>query len=428
MKTDTQPSIEWFKLDNAATMYPSVASQRTTTLFRIAATLHDPVRIGALQQALENIVVRFPYYLVEVRAGLFWYYLVRKNRMPKVEVDTRYPCMDAPLKRRRRYLFHVRAYRRRISVEFSHMLTDGAGAIEFLRSLLVEYFTLIGVHHGPADGVMTPDQPVELEEYEDAYRKFYNPSIPGPGREKKSFQIPAPLLPVGTFRITTGIVPVARLKEEAKNHGVTLTVFLSALLLNAVQCHYFDLPKGRRRPGKVIRLEVPVNLRKLYPSRSMRNFSLYVTPGIDPRLGRYTFDEIVHEVHHFMKVAINERAINRQIARNIRGESNLVVRIIPLFLKNLVIRRIYYILGESLFTTCLTNLGQVSLPETIADQVERCEVISPPSVTNKTNCGVVSYADNIYISFGRVIEQAEVERYFFTSLVKMGIPVKIETN
>lgn len=160
----------------------------------------------------------------------------------------------------------------------------------------------------------------------------------------------------------------------------------------------------------------------------MRNFSLYVTPGIDPRLGRYTFDEIVSEAHHFMKVAINERAINQQIARNIRGESNFVVRAIPLFFKNLVIRRIYYSLGESLFSTCLTNLGPVTMPEPIASHIERFEIISPPSVTNKTNCGVVSYNGKAYISFGRVIENAEVERYFFTSLVKMGIPVKIETN
>lgn len=325
-------------------------------------------------------------------------------------------------------LFHVRAFRRRISVEFSHMLTDGSGGSSFLRSLLLEYYALLGVTVEEDHDILLPDSPIDPEEYEDAYRKFYNPEIPGPPREKKSFQLSAPLLPVGTYEIITGIVSIERLKEAAQAHGVTLTVFLSSVLLNAVQAHYFDLPKRRRRPGQIIRIEVPVNLRKIYPSKSMRNFSLYVTPGIDPRLGRYTFDEIVSEVHHFMKVSINERAINQQIARNIRGESHLVVRAIPLFFKNLVIRRIYYSLGESLFSTCLTNLGPIAMPEPIASHIERFEVVSPPSVTNKTNCGIVSFNGKAYITFGRVIQQAEVERYFFTSLVKMGIPVKIETN
>ncbi|HUX20104.1 MAG TPA: hypothetical protein VMW69_02620, partial [Spirochaetia bacterium] len=393
-------NAEWFKLDNAATMYPSVASARTTTLYRLAVTLDAPIKVAPLQRALENIVPRFPYYLVEFRAGLFWYYLVKKNRIPKLEADGRSPCMDSPRKRRGRYLFHVRAYRRRISVEFSHMLTDGSGGIAFLRSLLLEYFALLGTSVEVDHDILLPDSPIDPEEYEDAYHKFYNPEIPGPPREKKSFQLPAPLLPVGTYEIITGIVSIDKLKEAASAHGATLTVFLSAVLLHAVQAHYFDLPKRKRRPGKIIRIEVPVNLRNLYPSKSMRNFSLYVTPGIDPRLGRYTFEEIISEVHHFMKVAINERAINQQIARNIRGELHLVVRAIPLFFKNLVIRRIYYTLGESLFSTCLTNLGPVTMPEPIASHIERFEVVSPPSVTNKTNCGIVTYNGRAYITFG----------------------------
>ncbi len=428
MKSNAAANADWFKLDNAATMYPSVASARTTTLFRIAATIDAPVKLGPLQQALENIAPRFPYYLVEFRAGLFWYHLVRKNRLPRVEGDSRSPCMASPSRRRGQYLFHVRAFKRRISVEFSHMITDGSGGTAFLRALLLEYFRLIGVEAKDEHDILLPGSKVDPEEYEDAYRKFYNPEIPGPAREKKSFQLTSRLLPIGTYEIITGIVPVEKLKEAAKAHGATLTVFLTAVLLDAVQSHYFDLPERLRRPGKIIRIEVPVNLRNLYPSKSMRNFSLYVTPTIDPRLGRYTFDELVSEVHHYMKVTINERSINQQIARNIRGESNIVVRAIPLFFKNLVIRRIYYTLGESLFSTCLTNLGPVSMPEPIASKIERFEIVSPPSVTNKTNCGIVSYAGNVYITFGRVIEEAEVERYFFTSLVKMGIPVKIETN
>ena len=47
--------------------------------------------------------------------------------------------------------------------------------------------------------------------------------------------------------------------------------------------------RSRRKPVKVL---LPVNLRTLFPSRSLRNFASYITPEIDPRTGDYTFSEI----------------------------------------------------------------------------------------------------------------------------------------
>ena len=58
----------------------------------------------------------------------------------------------------------------------------------------------------------------------------------------------------------------------------------------------------KRKPIKVL---LPVNLRALFPSKTLRNFALYTTPEIDPKLGTYTFAEICQEVKHRMGAEIN---------------------------------------------------------------------------------------------------------------------------
>ena len=420
---------EWYHLDNAATLFPSVASARITTLFRVSATLKRPVNVTALQNALANIMPRFPYYLVHLKAGMFWHFLVRKEGTPRVVADSRWPCMSTSHGMRGIYLFRVRAFGRRVAVEFSHIITDGTGALTFLRALLLEYFLLLG--SGPCDpgDIFRKESAPDPDEFEDAYRRYFTKSVPGPEPHRRAFRLPYALLPVVVYRIVTGIVPVQELAGKAKEHGVTITVFLAAVLAQALHDLYLELSgAARRRAGKFIRLEVPVNLRRIYATKTMRNFSLFVMPGIDMRLGRYSLEQTITLFHHFMKVAVDGRFINQQIARNIRGERNPFVRAVPLFMKNLIFPYLYFSEGEALVSSVLTNLGVVAMPEPLSHLIERFEFIPAPTKWNKTGCAVITYGESTYITFGRMVHEAEVERRFFSALVKLGIRVKIESN
>lgn len=420
---------EWYHLDNAATLFPGVASARITTLFRIGATLQRPVNASVLQKALANIVPRFPYYLVHLKAGVFWYYLVRREMTPRVIADSRWPCMSIPTRMRGTYLFRVRAFGRKVSVEFSHIITDGTGALTFLRALLVEYFTLIGVEISDSCDIFRKETIPDGEEYEDAYSRYFSKSVPSPSPKRHAFRLPYPLLPVGVYRTITGIVPVAELAGQARERGVTVTVFLAAVLAQAFYDLYLDLPSPAKRfRGKFIRIEVPVNLRRLYATKSMRNFSLFVMPSIDVRLGPYSLEETIKLFHHFMKVEVDGRFINQQIARNIRGQRNPFVRIVPLIIKNLLFPYLYFSKGEALVSSVLTNLGVATMPSEVSRMIERFEFVPAPSRWNKTGCAVISYGTHSFITFGRMTGSTEVERRFFSTLVKLGIPVKIETN
>ena len=432
MKVDRRDFAEqqgWYQLDNAAVLFPSVVSGRTTTLFRVSATLNRPVNASALQRALTNIMPRFPYYLVHLKHGAFWHYLIRREGTPRVEADATSPCMDPPRGMRRTYLFRTRASGRRVAVEFSHILTDGTGALTFLRALLLEYALQLGVAAPDSGGLFRKDEKPDPEEFEDAYARYFSRTVPSPEPSKEAFRLSSRLLPVGAYRTVTGIVPVSGLLRAAKERGVTITVLLAAVLAHSIYDLYLSLPRSKTsRKGNYVRVEVPVNLRNIFPTKSMRNFSLFVTPGIDVRLGPYSLDDIIELFHHYLKVEIEGRFINKQIARNIRGRRNPIVRVIPLAVKNLILPHLYFSKGEALVSTVLTNLGVVKMPDAVARMIEKFEFVPAPSKWNKTGCAVVSFGEQTCITFGRMIDETEVERRFFRSLVKLGIPVRIESK
>jgi hypothetical protein len=420
---------DWFRLDNAAILFPTIASANVSTLFRVSASLDAPIHAGRLQDALTRLCPRFPYFNVDLHAGVFWYYFELLRDPPLVMADSRYPNTGIRIRSRGRHLFRVRAYDNRIAVEFSHIISDGTGAMTFLKSLIAEYLRLSGTEVPETPGIFRPDDPIDPEEFEDAFRRCGDRSLPGPPHESRAFHVPCVFLPVGEYRVTTGIVPLPVILAKARSFDASLTEFLTSVHIAALQDIRESLdPIDRFNLGRSIKLMIPVNLRRLFPSKTLRNFSLYVIPGIDCRLGHYEFAEIVAAVHGGMRFQNTAKQLSQQIARNLRGAVAPAIRLIPLFMKKVGGRLLYRKLGEDLYSGCLSNLGRVDLPPEMAARVKRFDFVPAPAPITRTNCTVVSYGDSLHITFGSMIREREVERLFFARLVKMGIPVKIESN
>ncbi|AGC67328.1 hypothetical protein Cst_c03040 [Thermoclostridium stercorarium subsp. stercorarium DSM 8532] len=417
----------WYRLDNAAILYPSIQTDRISTVFRLSATLTEAVDPFLLQTALTKVIDRFPYYRVKLSKGLFWYYLEHNPKTPRVEKDVQYPCGKLSPVFNRNYLFRVRYYNRRIAVEFCHVLTDGTGALTFLKSLVFQYLKETGKKLTDKTGILTIDEEPDEEEFEDAYNRFYKPSLPLPETGEPAFHLKSKLVKKGIYYVITGIVPLKDILAKAKEYNVSLTVFLTAVYMDAMQEIQNKYVKNPRKK-KPISISVPVNMRNIYPSRTMRNFSLFVVPRIDPRLGDYTFEEILKIVHYTMMTEINEKSISRQLSRNVGGQRNPFVRIVPLFIKRMFFPLLYRKLGENLFSGTISNLGLVKVPDEMAQYIERIDFTPGPGPVNKTGCSVTGFKDKLYITFGRLTEEAELERIFFTKLVKMGIHVTIESN
>ncbi|MBQ6798294.1 MAG: hypothetical protein IJP11_03565, partial [Oscillospiraceae bacterium] len=187
-----------------------------------------------------------------------------------------------------------------------------------------------------------------------------------------------------------------------------------------------QVPSVRRR--KPIKVQLPVNLRNLFPSRTMRNFALYTTPEIETCLGRYSFEEICKAISHRMGLDVNPKVMSTKIATNVNTERLLAVKLMPLFIKNIVMKMVFDSVGEKKSCLSLSNLGAIRVPAEMQPYVTRFDFILSPQATAPHNCGVVSYGDTVYINMIRTVEEADLERHFHEVLRGFGIPVLVESN
>ncbi len=417
----------WYPLDNAAKIYPAITTDEVTSVFRISANLKNKINIHCLFKAVRAIEPRFPYYKVHLKRGFFWYYLESADFLTKVYEDTKDPCRRF---RKEGNLFRVLATNNKLSIEFSHMLADGGGAFEYFKTLLVHYFELTGIETPTDFKYLNVDSTPNSEEFEDAYNRYFQEDIPALEKRPNAFHLPFALRNVPRFDVLYAIVSTAALKAKAKEKGVSITEYLTAVYFSVLQDIYESLPKGNKhRKRKKIAIEVPLNLRKLYPSETMRNFTLFVMPEIDLRLGHYTFDEILKTVYHQMRMETDKKQVNKILSLNVGGERNILVRSIPLLVKSLFMRYLYYAMGSTQYSGTFTNMGSVHLPEQLAEQID-CLLLTPPPPNKliKMGCGVIALNDKLVICFGGIVKTREFEKRFVEFLVKEGLHVKITTN
>ncbi|MBU0741525.1 hypothetical protein KKG45_13525 [bacterium] len=413
---------EWLTLDNAARIYPASLSEWSPDVYRISVTFGAPIRVSALDSALRTVFPRFPYFQVHLRRGLFWYYLQRDDEIPELCPMSGVPVSVMPMQRGSCHLLRVQARGATIAVDFSHVLTDGAGALRFLGTLATQYLRLRGVRVTRWEPFLDPDEPPSPGEYEDAYNKYFDRGLPGPSRLSAAYHLPGEAQ--SRFRVITGRMPVGDMLALARGHRVSLTTYLVALYMHSLaQVRDSGTDKEGKTGSGILRVEVPVDMRRLYPSETMRNFSLFVSPEIDMGLGAYSFDEIVQRVHHSMSMQVDRKELARQIARNVRAERNPFIRIMPLFLKDLLFSYVRERIGESPYSGVITNLGRIAVPEGIDTHVESFGVMLGPNPRMKKNCAVLSFRDDLYINFGSVIESRDLERLFFAHMARAGVRV-----
>ncbi len=420
---------DWYTLDNAAMIMPAVVSPRDTLLFRVSATLDAPVRIAALQAALDRCAARFHYFVVELRKGAFGHYLEPHGSRVLVEADPPSPCQDFDMRRPGTCLFRVKARESRIACEFSHVLTDGTGGMRFLKNLLAEYYRQLG-EEVPLDSdpdLLDLDAPADPEETEDAYNRYFPGSYPHPDHERPAFRIPGPDLPVGQYRIITGVMDLEPALALAKSYKVSLTELMTGVYMESLQGLWLGLPKALRRRTR-LSIEVPVNMRQFHPTRTNRNFSLFVHVQQDLRLGRRELSDIVSKIHHQMRCEIDAPSMARHIARNVGGGRNLAVRVLPLFIKSPFMRILYSYYGENIISGVMSNLGSPSFSPAVAAHIERLDMIAAPARTIKTKATMVSWKGKLYLTFGGMGQTREVERLFFQRLASLGLAVRIECN
>ena len=413
--------LRWMHLDNSAKIYPAAATSRWNNIYRLSASLKEDVDREVLQSALDVTVRRFPSIAVKLKRGIFWYYLEEIAHAPTVQDERSYPLVRMPLDDIRHCAFRVLIYKKRIAVEFFHALTDGNGGLVFLKTLVAEYLTQkYGIDIPSEHGVLSRlDDPKE-EELEDNFPKNKAPA--GKSRnESDSYRIYGEPEDDGFCHVTTFMLRPTELLSLAHSYGVTLTALVAAAFIKAsINLQFEDVKKLKNM--KKVKVLIPVDLRRIYNSKTLRNFALYVTPGVDPRLGEYTLEELAKIVHHRMALDITEKNMSARI------EERLALKLTPLFLKNIVMKTIFMLVGEKKSTLSISNLGLIKLPEIMKEYVERLDFVLSVQSTAPYNASMLSYNDSLNLSLIRNIKEPRLERALYEVFKENNIHVKVESN
>lgn len=408
-----------YPLDNSAIIHLATRRKWYCNSFRLAVTLKETVEPALLQQALNTVVPRFPTIAAGIEKNFFRYRVVPVQYAPRVTEEQEedfLACMTP--QQIRSAAFRVLYRGRSISGEFFHALTDGYGALVFMKTLLAEYLKLAhSIEISEHAMILLPEEQPLLEEVKDDFFTYAGEKS-APLQSCRSYQIPAFIDCSGKVMTTSLKYDIQQLLQVAKRHRTSLTVLLTAVMAASVaEIQQKYSKKGLcRRPVQIM---VPVNLRNLFPSTTLRNFSLFALPGVRAEECSYPVTRLVKLIEAQMQVQSTAEHMAAIMATHTRADQMPVMKVIPLFLKLQVLKFAQQLYGEPNSSISLSNLGNVVLAEEMTPYVERMEAFLTPRISSPYNCGVVSYDGTCYINFSRFCESAELELCFTKHLQKI---------
>ena len=407
-------SNNWYKIDNVAKVFLATVGKRDTRSFRLSCTLKENIDPDLLQQAVLSAIQDRPQVQVRIRRGIFWHYMEDTDILPKVteENDRICPLLYVPAKAMLHY--QVTYFGNRINLEIFHALTDGTGAMEFLNIIVLDYlklkysgqFTDVTIHSGASAGDLS----------QDSYRQFFGSKNLSRGPAQSKAYHPGGLkLPYNQLQFFEIHMPVSQILPRAKQIKVSLTSYLGALWMLAIRD---EMPPRRR--NLPVTISLPVNLRNYYPSQTARNFfnSVNVTHVFDKDI---SIEELAAEFDVNLKSQLTEENIKKQMDNFETMEYVAPVRVVPLFIKQLVVRH-FTKKSNKKVTMVFSNMGIQKPPVSVGEQIEN---YSGFCSTNSLFSTMFSYKDNLTLGVSSAFVNTNVVKNFVKGLSQSGVDIKV---
>ena len=461
----------WYELDAFAKTYSSIISEGRTTCFRLSALFAENIDLEILQNVVISLEKKYPFYNSELKKGIFWNYLQQKKAHFMIEEEKTYPCTDIQKDNPLRIIY----FNNKLSIEIAHFLTDGKGATLFFKDLIEEYlekkYFLENFEKDKKDNLIYKTEKkkeIEIEkinkiinfgkkinknekdfenkkseknffektrellgndsvlknsqknEYVDLYEKYMR-KVSKETTIKSAFHLPMKILEKGQYHITTGEIDVESLKEESKKYGTTIGKYLLSV--------YFKILLDRYSQAKnPIVIGEPVDLRKIFEETTYRNFFINITPSVDASLGAYSLSEIITYLDNYFALKITKKEFYKSIYKAMNPMQNIIIKSVPYLIKRMFFPFIFDYYGERGYTTGFSNLGIFKVNKKYEKYLKGLRFLPPPSKRCKIKMGVVSDCKKVYVNFGNLTANYDIERDFFVYLRKRGIKSKIITN
>ena len=393
---------QWRKLDNAAQAFPAATGKKDTRVFRLYCELKEDVIEEVLQKAVECTLEKYPLYCSVLRKGLFWFYMEQRNLKPKVKAEDRPPCSGLYVPDQKSFLFEVSYYKKKINLEVFHCLTDGTGALNFLKELVRNYLMICypQVEFPP---VSEEEISTASDHEEDSFSQYYSKSDYGSVKKSRpAFQLKGERLEQEEMSVLEVVLSAKEVYRKAKSYGVSVTVFLSAALLCAI---HEEMPRSQMK--KPVTLMVPVNLRNYFPSQSMTNFFGWIEVGYIFS-DETTFEDVLLSVKKQFEEELVKEKIAMHMSGYVRIEKNPFVRAVPLEIKKYFLM-IGANLGSRSITAVYSNIGIIRLPEEYKEYIQHFGIFASTNSLQMCSC---SYGDEMVLGFTSKIPNDSIQRNF----------------
>ncbi len=455
----------WAKLDNASKIFLATMTSRDTKVFRLSANVREEVDPAILQAALDRTYEYFGLYHAVMRRGIFWYYLEDSDLRPKVEPDLEVPCAGLYKRDEKNLLFRVTHYGKRIHLEVFHALSDGTGAMWFLDNLLYHYIDLRYPEALKGKESAVEGKGSQNELLDDSFERHFggredwwdfNPvqstlgtvtkvgkavgkaavNIGGKSinavtesvglsqrkRREKIYRVRGTKTPDGRIRIVETEMAVDAVLKLAKAAGTSLTIYLTALFIEAA---HREAP--RRRDDWTIAVSIPINLRQFFKSSTARNFFSTVPVAYTYGLkgdGGDTIEEIAKTIGEEFKGQLTPDKIRDKLAQLKAYEENPLLRILPRYLKDLLLRTVNALNNRKL-SLAISNMGKINLHEDIDGYVDQLYAITAAARPQFLS---VSHAGRLVVSFMSPFTETDIQRNFVGLLTEQGVAVRVAAN
>lgn len=420
---EKKDNFSWHRLDNTANLFPVVSGRRSPNVYRMTAVLKETVEPSLLEQAVSAALPWFPAFGVQMKKGFFWAYFESNPAVPRVFQEEEQPCRYMEPRKNKKFLFRVLYFENRIHLEVFHALTDGMGALSFLKAICYQYLLL----RHPED--FTPEQRSAVYGAEgagdirDGYMRNYEPAPAKTFKEIKAMQFHGERFPFGQAAIVNYILDTSQLKQRCKEREATVTQYLTARIAWAVYTGVLC----RHTPSRPLSIFVPVDLRRLFKSETALNFFSNIVVALSFAEHPDNFEVVLEEVKRQFALRMDKQDFQARLSYTAGSQRNILIRCTPLALKNLILSIIYHRNNKG-GSMPFSNLGVQKVEPIFEPYFESLRAMLGNSKVEPVTATACTFGSRTVLTISSALEDTSLLREIARGLSGDGLTVDVETN
>ena len=387
---------------------------------RFVATLRLGIDEDILRIALDDIQKRFPQMSVQIQrtADGKNYELIDNPRPIPIFTDNGSVIRTMGTEETNFHLVTITSYEKFMMFDFHHLLGDGTGFLIFMKAVVYHYLELRGVPLENDGTILTVDQPVREEESEDAYAKLMDVecSLPDwykPGLE--AFSIPVNTDDDPTDTVVQIRIPFNKFHEVFKSYHSTPVTFLSLVFSHAIYEQYRDTIGE-----KCIVASVPVNLRPYYPTETLRYFITVASLAHSKLFRKEDFAKQLLTQRELLSEQTQPKVLTKLAQNHINGMKKFRELDMTVEEKAKIMdSKVRSSMGT--FTYVITNMGNVSFPESMSAYVDEFYPILP-TATCPFSIATTTWKGELMLSITQRSTDISICKRFVELLNQLDVP------